>query len=51
MEALRRLQPYKARLERLARLVRSFCLQKREVAGKLTFIRVLAQFFSQDVAD
>ena len=48
---MQRLQPLKASLEGTAALVREFCLRKREVAGKPTFSRMLAQFFNEDVAD
>ena len=48
---MQRLQPLKASLEGMATLVREFCLSKREVAGKPTLSRMLAQFFNEDVAD
>ena len=51
MEAFQRLHPLKARLEGVARLVPGFCLRKREVAAKPTFIRMLAQFFNEFVAE
>lgn len=51
MEEFQRLQPLKARLEGVARLVRKFCSRKRKAAAKPTFIRILVQFFTEDIAD
>ena len=41
---MQRSQPLKASLEETATLVRKFCLREREVVGKPTFTRMLAQF-------
>ena len=50
-EAMQRLQPLKTSLEGVATVVREFCLRKREVAAKPTFIRMLAQLFNEDIAE
>ena len=50
-DAMQRLQPLKASLEGVVTVVREFCLRKREVAAKPTFIRMLVQLFNEDIAE
>lgn len=51
METLQRLQPPKARLEEVVRIVRKICLWKRKMAAQTPFTRILVQFFNEDIAD